>query len=130
MKLKSDREMSSLTNTKIKVGNGHCCVFAWLCGFSRIFIYLIGEIKARVLQGWPLLGHVDRNAIFSVISLMDSVKISISLYDNSVSGYCCLSNFGLYILNTFRYVTLYQNNLKIVLFIKWCYPLSYWYSLM
>lgn len=54
-------------------------VFLLDCGFSRIFIYLIGKIKARVLQGQPLLGHVDRNAIFYVISLMDSVKISISL---------------------------------------------------
>lgn len=85
MKLQSDREMSSLTSTKIKVGNGHCCVLL-NCVFSRIFIYLIGEIKAQVLQGLPLSGHMDRNTISTVISLMDSVRGSISLYDDSVSG--------------------------------------------
>ena len=61
MKLKSDREMSNPTSTKIKVGNGQHCVFAGVHGFSRIFIYLIGQIKARVLQGLPILGHVNRN---------------------------------------------------------------------
>lgn len=87
MKLKSDREMPILASTKLKVGNRHRVVFAWLCGFSRIFIYLIGKIKACVLQGQPLLGRMDRNAIFSLISLMDSVKFPVSLHDNSVSEF-------------------------------------------
>lgn len=85
MKLQADRETSSLTSTEITVGNGPCCVLLD-CVFSRIFIYLIGEIKARVLQGLPLSGHMDRNTISTVISLMDSVRGSISLYDDSVSG--------------------------------------------
>lgn len=68
MKLRSDREMSSLTSTEIKAGDGQRCVFARLCGISRIFIYLIGHVEACVLQGLPLLEHVDRNAISSAIS--------------------------------------------------------------
>lgn len=69
MKLKSDREMSSRTSTEIKVGDGQRRAFARLCGVSRrIFIYLIGHTEACVLQGLPLLQHVDRNAIFSAIS--------------------------------------------------------------
>lgn len=78
-KLQSDREMSSLTRTKKKkkVGNGPRCVLLD-CVFSRIFIYLIGEIKAGILRGLPLSGHMDRNTISTVISLMDSVRVSIS----------------------------------------------------
>lgn len=76
MKLKSVGEMSILSRTGIEVDNGTVVFFffAWLCGFSRIFIYLIGKIKPCGLQGWPVFGHVDINAIFSVISLMYSVK--------------------------------------------------------
>lgn len=108
MKLKSDREMSSLTSTKIKVGNGYCCVFAWFCVFSQICIYLIGKIKACVLQGLPLLRHMDRSAIFSLISLIDSIKDSICLYDNSVFGQYCRLHFGLRILNPLKYKILFS----------------------